>query len=74
MYHLIHKKIPQTVKNREGGIVCGRGLVQFIADIRIRINFHTFFVGCIVYDTCENKSTDKNNQSKSNIIKIRSCF
>ena len=50
----------------------GRVLVQFVADIRIRINFHTFLVGCIVYDTCENKSTDKNNQSKSDIIQIGS--
>jgi len=63
-----HKKIPQTVKTREGETVGGRGLVQFVADIRIRINFHTLFIGWTVNDTGKNKTSDKNNHSKSDII------
>ena len=65
---IVQKKIPQTVKTREGETVDGCGLVQFIADIRIRINFHTLFIGWTVYDTGKNKTSDKNYQSKTHII------
>ena len=47
------------MKTREGGIVCGRGLVQFVADIRIIINFHTFVKRWTVYDTGNNKTANK---------------
>ena len=46
----------------------GRGLVQFVADIRIIINLHTLFIGWTVYDTGKNKTSDKNYHSESNIV------
>ena len=73
------KNKKQIIKNPTGcggvglcGIACGCGLVQLVADIRIIINLHTLFIGWTVYDTGKNKSSNKNYQSKTHIIQIRS--
>tara|TARA_R100000278_G_scaffold26669_1_gene24451 strand:+ start:62 stop:286 length:225 start_codon:yes stop_codon:yes gene_type:complete len=65
----------QTIKNPTGcggvglcGIVCGRGLVQFVADIGIIVDFHTFRKCVVVYYARQYKSSDKNYQSKSDIV------
>jgi len=44
------------------------GLVQFVADIRIGINIHTFFKRFLVCDTGKNKTSNKNYHSESYIV------
>ena len=56
----------KTIKNPTGcggaglcGIAYELGLIQFVADIRIIMNIHTFFKRWTVYDTSKNKTANK---------------